>query len=221
MTPWAGITRSYRFVDYATQTYLLLVGALILFFHNESVPNFQMLLLAHGAGILVIHAFIVGSARRPENRFFSFFRHFYPLIALFVPVPGIGAIESHVRGQVPGPCFHRPRGADLRLSACSSAHERFSSSGGQRILLHELLFILRDDRGGGAGTLFPGEENRFGITSPCSLLCSMCAFLPSSSCLWPDRLHFLWRSQGFWISINSLTIPLNFRRALHPVRSLI
>jgi len=80
MTPWAGITRSYRFVDYATQTYLLLVGALILFFHNESVPNFQTLLLAHGAGILVIHAFVVGSARRPENRFFSFFRHFYPLI---------------------------------------------------------------------------------------------------------------------------------------------
>jgi membrane-associated phospholipid phosphatase len=80
MTPWAGITRSYRFVDYATQIYLFLVGALILFFHNESVPNFQTLLLAHGVGILVIHAFVVGSARRPENRFFSFFRHFYPLI---------------------------------------------------------------------------------------------------------------------------------------------
>ncbi len=80
MTPWAGITRSYRFVDYATQTYLFLVGALILFFHNESVPNFQLLLLAHGAGILVIHAFIVGSARLPGNRVFSFSRHFYPLL---------------------------------------------------------------------------------------------------------------------------------------------
>jgi len=65
MTPWAGITRSYRFVDYATQIYLFLVGALILFFHNERVPNFQLLLLAHGAGILVIHAFIVGTARLP------------------------------------------------------------------------------------------------------------------------------------------------------------
>jgi membrane-associated phospholipid phosphatase len=80
MTPWAGITRSYRFVDYATQTYLFLVGVLILFFHNESVPDFQLLLLAHGAGVLVIHAFVLGSTRWPENRFFSFFRHFYPLL---------------------------------------------------------------------------------------------------------------------------------------------
>jgi membrane-associated phospholipid phosphatase len=80
MTPWAGITRSYRFVDYATQIYLFLVGALILFFHNERVPNFQLLLLAHGAGILVIHAFIVGSARLPGNGVLSFFRHFYPLL---------------------------------------------------------------------------------------------------------------------------------------------
>jgi membrane-associated phospholipid phosphatase len=80
MTPWAGITRSYRFVDYVTQAYLLLVGILILFFHGGRVPHFQLFLLAHGTGILLIHAFIVGSARRPENRFFSFFRHFYPLM---------------------------------------------------------------------------------------------------------------------------------------------
>jgi membrane-associated phospholipid phosphatase len=75
-----GITRSYRFVDYATQAYLLLVGVLILFFHSGRVPRFYLYLVAHGTGILLIHAFIVGSARRPENRFFSFFRHFYPLM---------------------------------------------------------------------------------------------------------------------------------------------
>jgi membrane-associated phospholipid phosphatase len=80
MTPWAGIARSYRFVDYATQAYLLLVGVLILFFHSGRVPRFYLYLVAHGTGILLIHAFIVGSARRPENRFFSFFRHFYPLM---------------------------------------------------------------------------------------------------------------------------------------------
>lgn len=80
MTPWAGITRSYRFVDYATQTYLLLVGILILLFHGGRVPHFQHFLLAHGAGILFIHASIVGSTRWPGNRFFSFFRHFYPLM---------------------------------------------------------------------------------------------------------------------------------------------
>jgi len=80
MTPWTGITRSYRFVDYVNQIYLFVVGVVILFFHNESIPDFQLLLLAHGAGILVIHGFVVGSARWPENRFFSFFRHFYPLL---------------------------------------------------------------------------------------------------------------------------------------------
>jgi len=75
-----GITRSYRFVDYATQAYLLVVGILILFFHSGRVPHFYPYLTAHGTGILLIHFFVVSSARRPENRFFSFFRHFYPLI---------------------------------------------------------------------------------------------------------------------------------------------
>jgi membrane-associated phospholipid phosphatase len=56
------------------------VGILILFFHNHRVPNYHGILLAHGAGLLVIHGFVVASARWPENRFFSFFRHFYPLI---------------------------------------------------------------------------------------------------------------------------------------------
>ena len=75
-----GITRSYRFVDYATQVYLLLVGVLILFFQKGRVPHFHLFLLAHVAGVLAIHVFVAGSARRPENRFFSFFRHFYPLM---------------------------------------------------------------------------------------------------------------------------------------------
>jgi hypothetical protein len=41
LTLWACITRSYRFVDYATQAYLLLVGILILFFHSGRVPHFH------------------------------------------------------------------------------------------------------------------------------------------------------------------------------------
>jgi membrane-associated phospholipid phosphatase len=80
MTLRGGITRSYRFVDYVTQAYLLLVGILILFFHNGRVPHSSLYLLAHGAGILLIHALVVASARHPENRVYSFFRHFYPLM---------------------------------------------------------------------------------------------------------------------------------------------
>jgi len=80
MTPWTGITRSYRFVDYSTQAYLLLVGILILFFHSGRVPHFYFYLMAHGTAILLIHVVVVGKAHRPENRVFSFSRHFYPLI---------------------------------------------------------------------------------------------------------------------------------------------
>ena len=80
MVTRAEITRCYRFVDYATQGYLLLVGVLILLFHSGRVSSFPLLLLAHGAGILAIHVFVSWNARQPQNRFFSFFRHFYPLI---------------------------------------------------------------------------------------------------------------------------------------------
>jgi membrane-associated phospholipid phosphatase len=80
MIPWAGITRSYRFVDYATQAYLVLVGLLILFFHNGRVPDFHVLLPAHGAAILALHGVVAGKGRFPLNRVLSFFRHFYPLM---------------------------------------------------------------------------------------------------------------------------------------------
>ncbi|MGE5839095.1 MAG: phosphatase PAP2 family protein [Deltaproteobacteria bacterium] len=80
MSPWAGMSRGYRFVDFATPAYLLLVGILVLLFHNGRVPLFPLYLLAHGVSILAIHAFVTGNTRRPDNRFFSFFRNFYPLI---------------------------------------------------------------------------------------------------------------------------------------------
>jgi membrane-associated phospholipid phosphatase len=74
------IDRAYRFSDLAMQAYLFLVGALILFFHGNHVPGYQRLLVAHGAGIALIHALIYYNARFPENRVVSFFRHFYPLL---------------------------------------------------------------------------------------------------------------------------------------------
>jgi len=80
MASWSAMTRNYHFVDYATQTYLLLVGVLILFFHNGRVPHFQLFLLAHGAGILALHGVVAGNGRLPLNRGLSFFRHFYPLM---------------------------------------------------------------------------------------------------------------------------------------------
>jgi membrane-associated phospholipid phosphatase len=72
--------RHYRFIDTATQAYLLVVGLLILFFHNQSVPDYPLLLLAHGAAVLVIHTLIRSWRRFPQNRMLSFLRHFYPLL---------------------------------------------------------------------------------------------------------------------------------------------
>ena len=70
----------YRFIDTATQAYIIVVGVLILLFHNSRVPHFQMLLALHGVAVLTIHALIRSRARFPKNRGLSFFRHFYPLL---------------------------------------------------------------------------------------------------------------------------------------------
>jgi len=72
--------RRYRFIDYATQIYLGGVGLLILLFHDESVSSWQLLVAAHGACMLAVHALILGYAARPKNRLLDFLRHFYPIL---------------------------------------------------------------------------------------------------------------------------------------------
>lgn len=72
--------RNYTFVDYATQAYIALVGLLILFFHNSTVPNWQGLFLAHAVGLVLVHALIQAQARFRSVRLLDFLRHFYPVI---------------------------------------------------------------------------------------------------------------------------------------------
>ena len=69
----------YKLVDYVTQLYLLAVGLLIVFFHNERTPQWALLLGIHVAGCLVVHALVVGHARRPASRLLRLGRHFYPM----------------------------------------------------------------------------------------------------------------------------------------------
>ena len=79
--------KNYTFVDYATQAYLALVGLLILFFHNSTVPGWPRLLGAHVAGLLLVHWLIQAHARRKPAPPLDFLRHFYPVLlytALFV-----------------------------------------------------------------------------------------------------------------------------------------
>lgn len=72
--------KHYRFIDYATQIHILIVGLLILFFHNETVQGWRWLLAAHALGLLLVHGLIRGAAARPGWRLLDFLRHYYPVL---------------------------------------------------------------------------------------------------------------------------------------------
>jgi membrane-associated phospholipid phosphatase len=72
--------KQYRFVDFATQGYLVIVGLLILLFRNERVSMWPYLLAGHAAAICAIHGLIRLHAARADNRILAFLRFFYPLL---------------------------------------------------------------------------------------------------------------------------------------------
>ncbi len=73
--------KHYKFVDYATQGYVALVGLLILVFHNERVPGVPVLLMLHGLVLVLVHALIHGHARRARpHPALDLLRHFYPVL---------------------------------------------------------------------------------------------------------------------------------------------
>ena len=90
--------KHYTFVDYATQTYLALVGLLILGFHNATVPGWPRLLGAHAAGLVLIHWLIQAHARRKPGPLLDFLRHFYPVLlytAFFVETGSLNRMFFH------------------------------------------------------------------------------------------------------------------------------
>lgn len=70
----------YRFVDYATQGYIALVGLLVLVFHGDRVPGWGLVVLVHGAALVGVHALIRWAEGHPGNRGWEFLRHFYPVL---------------------------------------------------------------------------------------------------------------------------------------------
>ena len=78
--PLRAATRDYRFIDYATQLYVGVVGLLILLFHGSSVPSWPLLVAAHAACMVLIHALIRAHARRPGGGLLGLLRHFYPIL---------------------------------------------------------------------------------------------------------------------------------------------
>ena len=70
--------KHYTFADYATQAYILVVGLLIVCFHNDTVPDWTLLLSANAAWLVLVHVIVQAYARYPSVKLLKFLRHFYP-----------------------------------------------------------------------------------------------------------------------------------------------
>ncbi len=75
----SALGRGYRLIDNLTQGYIASVGLLVLCFHGEVVPNWQVLVGLHAAALIGIHALIRLQARRP-HAVLNLARDFYPII---------------------------------------------------------------------------------------------------------------------------------------------
>jgi len=76
--------RGYTFVDYCTQGYLGLVGAILLVGQGRANRSWPLLLAGHVAAMGLIHALIRLQMRRPDIRLLTFLRHYYPVL-LYAP----------------------------------------------------------------------------------------------------------------------------------------
>jgi membrane-associated phospholipid phosphatase len=68
------------FVDRTTQSYIALVGLLILVFHNQTVPYWHWLLAAHVVNLALVHLLLKAYDRRPTSKALDLLRHFYPVL---------------------------------------------------------------------------------------------------------------------------------------------
>lgn len=86
--------KHYRFIDYITQLYLLVVALLIVLFHGQQVPWWQVYVAAHLACMLAIHLLLNAHAGRPESRLLDLLRHFYPILLYAMFYRETGALNQ-------------------------------------------------------------------------------------------------------------------------------
>jgi membrane-associated phospholipid phosphatase len=72
--------RSYRFVDHATQVYAVVVGFLLLVFHNQTVPRWRALVGLHILLIVLLHGLIQAGSRPAPAKILDFLRNYYPVL---------------------------------------------------------------------------------------------------------------------------------------------
>ena len=72
--------KHYLFIDYVTQGYILVVGTLVFFFHDQSVPGWRLLIGAHALLLFLVHQLVSSRGRGRGGDVLDFLRHFYPVI---------------------------------------------------------------------------------------------------------------------------------------------
>ncbi len=72
--------RSYRFVDYATQGYAVVVGCLLLVFHNHTVPGWRVLVGLHIFLVVLLHWLIRAGSQPGPGKALDFLRNYYPVL---------------------------------------------------------------------------------------------------------------------------------------------
>jgi uncharacterized MnhB-related membrane protein len=85
--------RPYKFIDYATQGYVLFVAVLILLFHNGTVPAWQWLVGLHLLCLGAVHGLLSRCARGGAGRALTFLRHFYPVVLYTAMFRETGALN--------------------------------------------------------------------------------------------------------------------------------
>jgi membrane-associated phospholipid phosphatase len=114
------LVKDYRFIDYITQGYVLVVGLLILFFHRNTVAVWPVLLAAHALVLVGVHYVIKRASLAPENKFFRFLRHFYPILLYTGFYRETGALNQMFIEGVLDPFFIR---LEERLFGCQPSLE--------------------------------------------------------------------------------------------------
>lgn len=72
--------KHYLFIDYVTQGYILLVGLLVVLFHDQTVPGWGWLVGAHVALLTLVHLMVRAAGRGRGGGTLDFLRHFYPVL---------------------------------------------------------------------------------------------------------------------------------------------
>ena len=93
------VERQYKFVDYATQAYLGIVGLIILLLHGERLPIWPLLVAAHVMGMVGIHFLIRVHEARPRRGLLGFARDFYPFLLVPVLYRETGLINLLLTGK--------------------------------------------------------------------------------------------------------------------------